>query len=56
MARPEAEILEELDNLEELLRQQLKTRGSLLFIDLEFIAGMTRDLKAELRISRAGSD
>ena len=51
MARSEREVLEDLEDLQELLKAQLQTDGALLFLDLQFVAGRVRDLKNELRVA-----
>ena len=56
MARTEKELLNELYDLEELLRQALQTEGALLFLDLQFIASRSADIKKELRLAYARGD
>jgi len=52
MSKTEADIIEELEDLEQLLREALQTKGALMFVDLKFLAQLQSDLKQELRIAK----
>ena len=51
MSKTEAEILEELEELQEALKVLLSQKDALLFIDLTFFRDRATDLKQELRIA-----
>lgn len=51
--RSSVEILEELQDYQDSLRDALALESALLILDLQFFADRAKDLKQELRIAQA---
>lgn len=53
MVRTSAEILEELQDYQDSLRDALELDSAVLILDLQFFADRVKDLKQELRTAQA---
>ena len=53
MGRSSAEVKRDLLKLQDTLNELLEVRGALIFVDLQYFADKSKDLKQELRIAEA---